>query len=145
MTITTERMLREYNRLDKELNDIYHDIALKIGVSDSAFIIFYLICDIGDGCLQRDICQEAFVNKQTIHSSIRKLEQEGYLFLEQGQGRDKHIHLTESGKEFAQKFIFPIIQLEKDAFDGLSQKEQSELLRLCTKYVKGLKDRVRQL
>ena len=75
-----------------------------MGISDSAFSIFYTIYDLGDGCLQKDICYEFFANKQTVNSSIRKLVQEGYIYLKQGVGRDKHIFLTEAGKQFVEKY-----------------------------------------
>ena len=83
MTEKTNELLRNFNRIDKEFNDIYHEVALKMGISDSAFSIFYILHDLGDGCLQKDICYEAFANKQTVNSSIRKLEREGYLYLKQ--------------------------------------------------------------
>ena len=44
--------VNEFNRLYKEMDDLYHDIALKLGLSDSALTIFYAICELGDGCLQ---------------------------------------------------------------------------------------------
>lgn len=32
--------VNEFNRLYKEMDDLYHDIALKLGLSDSALTIF---------------------------------------------------------------------------------------------------------
>ena len=43
MSTKTNDFLREFNRLEKELNDLYHDVALKMGISDSAFSIFYIL------------------------------------------------------------------------------------------------------
>ena len=57
--------LKEFNRVYKEMDDLYHEIALKLGLSDSAFIILYALCEQGNGCLQKDICAQAFVSKQT--------------------------------------------------------------------------------
>ena len=119
MTEKTNELLRNFNRIDKEFNDIYHEVALKMGISDSAFSIFYILHDLGDGCLQKDICYEAFANKQTVNSSIRKLEREGYLYLKQGRGRDKHIFLTETGRQFVERYIVPVVQKENAAFTAL--------------------------
>ena len=145
MAEKTEDLARKFNRMDKELDDLYHEIALKIGISDSAFTIFYIICDIGDGCLQRDICYEAFANKQTINSSIRKLEKEGYLYFKQGQGRDKHIYLTETGKRFVEEHIYPVMQIENEAFADLEPEERRECLRLFKKYVGCFKEKIQRL
>ena len=122
---------RDFNKFDKELDELYHETALKMGISDSAFCIFYILYNLGDGCLQKDICHEAFANKQTVNSSIRKLVQEGYIYLKQGRGRDKHIFLTESGKQFVENHIVPVVQKENEAFSALKEEEQKELLRLA--------------
>ena len=44
--------LKEFNRIYKRTNEIYHDIAFRLGLSDSAFDILYSISELGDGCLQ---------------------------------------------------------------------------------------------
>lgn len=96
------RGVQEFNSLYKELDDMYHEIALRMGVSDCVLTILYTICRMGGGCQQRDVCECAYVSKTTVNSAIRKLESMGYLYLEQGIGRNKHIYLTEKEKIFRQ-------------------------------------------
>ena len=55
--------IREFNRLYKELDDLYHNLALRQGLSDSASIILYALYLLGDGCLQRDICDRLVEEK----------------------------------------------------------------------------------
>ncbi len=129
-----------FNSLFKELDDLYHEIALKLGISDSAFTILYVLCKQGNGCLQRDICQQSYCSKQTINSSIRRLVQEGYLYLTPGQGRDKHIHLTDAGTVFIDTKIRPIIEMEDLAFSSFSSRERKEFLRLLKKFVDTFRD-----
>ena len=145
MSTKTNDFLREFNRLEKELNDLYHDVALKMGISDSAFSIFYILYTLGDGCLQKDICYEIFANKQTVNSSIRKLEKDGYIYLKQGRGRDKHIFLTETGRQFVERYIVPVVQKENAAFTALQPEEQEELLRLTKIYIESLKEKLNEL
>lgn len=137
--------LREYNRIYKEVNDIYHDVATKFGLSNSAFDILYTICEVGDGCLQRDVCDATFIPKQTVNSSIRKLERAGYVTLSDGKGRSKHIHLTESGHTLLKEKIFPIIKAENEAFTELSQEECTFLLKLQGKYTVALREKFSKL
>lgn len=145
MSEKANEMMRDFNKIDKELDDLYHDVALKIGISDSAFSIFYILYDLGDGCMQKDICYEAFANKQTVNSSIRKLEREGYIYLKQGRGRDKHIFLTDSGKQFVQKYIAPVVRKENEAFTALMPEEQKVLLRLSKIYLENLRTKLNEL
>lgn len=138
-------LLLDFNKINKECDELYHKVASKMGISDSAFSIFYTLYDLGDGCLQKDICYEFFANKQTVNSSIRKLIQEGYIYLRQGAGRDKHIFLTETGKQFVEKYIVPVVQKENEAFTALKEGEQKELLRLSNIYIESLRTKLNEL
>ena len=137
--------MKEFNRIFKECNHIYHDIALKLGLSDSGFDILYTLCEIGDGCLQKDICDATMLSKQTIHSSVQKLAKDGYLSLQPGKGRDLHIHLTSAGKALMEEKITPAIQTENIAFTDMSKDEQEEFLRLNRKYMDSLRRHAAQL
>lgn len=134
MNFPINNALKEYNRIYKETNSIYHDIAVKLKLSDSAFDILYAICQLGDGCLQRDISFLSATSKQTINSSIRKLEQQGHIALKPGKGRQMHIFLTDTGKELVKERIFPVIEIENKTFDAMTEEESRELLRLSRKY-----------
>ena len=137
--------LREFNRLYKEFNEIYHLAAKKLGLSDSAFDILYTICEVGDGCTQRDVCHATFIPKQTVNSSIRNLEKEGYLTLSPGKGRSMHMHLTESGHLLLQRMIYPVVEAENMAFSKLTASECDQLLTLQNKYIEALRSRIQDL
>ncbi len=137
--------MKEFNRIFKECNRIYHDIALKLELSDSGFDILYTLCDIGNGCLQKDICDATMLSKQTIHSSVQKLAKDGYLSLQPGKGRDLHIHLTPAGKALMEEKIAPAIQIENLAFTDMTDDEQAEFLRLNRKYADSLRKHAAQL
>ena len=145
MNFPIKNALKEYNHIYKETNRIYHDIALKLKLSDSAFDILYAVCQLGDGCLQRDICSLSATSKQTINSSIRKLEREGHIILKPGKGRQMHIFLTETGMELAKERIFPVIEIENKVFDSMPEEESRELLRLSRKYIEMLEENAKEI
>ena len=130
--------IQKYNRQYREFDEFYHSLAAASGLSESAFWILYVICDQGEGCLQRDICRAVCVSKQTIHSAIRKLEDEGYLYMKSGHGRDKHIFLTERGSVLAEEKIRPVMEMENAAFDVLGETESRRLLELTEQYFQAL-------
>lgn len=115
------------------MDDVYHDIAVRLNLSDSAFNILYTICIFGNGCQQKDICNTTFISKQTIHSSIKKLEQAGILVMQAGKGRDMHIHLTPAGQKLAEEKIIPVIEMENQTFAGMQPEERHQLLILLEK------------
>lgn len=144
-TLYMSRHLIEFNHIYKEFNDVYREAATKVGLSLSGFDILYAICEMGDGCLQRDISQMCCIPKQTVNSSIRKLEQDRYLILEKGKGRDMHIHLTEKGQKLMEEKIYPVIDAENQAFSGMSKEECKKMLELYEKYNMELKANIQKL
>lgn len=136
--------LQEWFQLYKEYDGIFHDLALKMELSDSAFLILYGICYLGNGCLQKDICANYTISKQTVNSSTRRLVQEGFLCLKSGSGRDMHLHLTPAGEAFAQKYIYPIIDMEEEAFLEMSPQERDALVHLTHKYVRLMREKADQ-
>lgn len=137
--------LKEFNRIYKKANEIYHDIALRLGLSDSAFDILYSISELGDGCLQKDICNATCIPKQTIHSSIRQMEKSGYLTLSSGKGRSMHITLTDLGKRLLERTIYPVMQMEGEAFHCMTDEECQQMLALFGKYIQALGDAAKNL
>ena len=137
--------LKEFNRIYKKTNEIYHDIALRLGLSDSAFDILYSISELGDGCLQKDICNATCIPKQTIHSSIRQMEKSGYLTLSSGKGRSMHIILTDLRKRLLERTIYPVMQMEGEAFHCMTDEECQQMLALFGKYIQALGDAAKNL
>lgn len=136
---------KELDRLNKQTDDLYHAIALKAGISDTAFMVLYYIRELGDGCLQKDICNRCFLSKQTIHSAVRKLEKSELLRSHAGKGRDRHLFLTENGEAFVREKVVPVFWAENRAFAVLTPQEQKELVRLNQKYLDQLRIQTQRL
>lgn len=145
MKIKQRNELREFNRLCKELESLYYEVAVNVGVSDSAFWIMYAIAVLGDGCLQKDISENYSISKQTISSSVRTLEKKGYITLKHGQGRNMHLLLTAEGRTFVHEKVAPLVELENSVYQEMSDEEGRELLRLSQKYNKIFKEKVAEL
>ncbi len=131
----------QFNSLFKEMTDIYHNIALKLELSESALLILYAIVDLGDGCTQKDISEMYYMSKQTINTSVKNLEKSGYIKFKQDKGNNKQIFLTLSGKKLAEKKITPVINVENNVFADMLPEERQELLKITKKYVDLLKEK----
>ena len=141
------KVMKRYNYLLGELNAVYHEMSLKLGLSDSAMIILYTICDNGNetSCLLQDICRRSGLSKQTINSAIRKLEGEGVIRLDATGGRGKNVHLTEQGRELARRTAVPLIELEDEIYTSWSREELQTYLELTGRFVAAIKEKVKQL
>ena len=135
---------RAYEALDsfwREQNQLYCDVATSFGISESASSILYAIFLAGEkGISQRDICMQMCIGKQTVNSSIHKLEREGVVVLESGPGRRGLLsHLTPVGLELAERTIVPMIEAELAALREFDDKELELVLLLGRRYTDALR------
>lgn len=145
MNFSLGEHLEEFNRLYREMDRIYHELAVKAELSDSAFFILYAIVEMGNGYLQKDIAERYSISRQTVNSSIQNLKAKGYISMEPGNGRDRHICLTPSGRQLAKDTIYPVMEMEKAAFAEMSDKESRELLKLTRKYVRIFQEKTEHM
>ena len=81
--------IHRLNYLTSELDGLYHQASLQVGISDSVMRILYAIYDNGDSCPLQTICRQSGISKQTVNSAIRKLEEDGILYLAHFKGKNK--------------------------------------------------------
>ena len=68
--------------------------------------------------------------KQSIHTALKGLVNDGYVILESQERdrRSKHIHLTDKGISLAQNTADQIVQAENKAFSALTDEERKTFL-----------------
>ncbi|MCI9511447.1 MAG: winged helix-turn-helix transcriptional regulator [Oscillibacter sp.] len=139
------KAMRRYNHLVGEIDGVYHEMSLKLGLSDSAMIVLYTICDSGSSCPLRDICLRSGLSKQTVNSALRKLEAEGVVYLEPVSARSKSVCLTEAGQALAAETAGKIIRIENDIFDSWPQADVEQYLELTERFLLALREKAEQL
>ena len=135
---------RAYEAFDsfwREQNQLYRDVATSFGISESAFSILYAIFLAGEnGISQRDICVQMCIGKQTVNSSIHKLEREGVVELKSGPGRRGLLaYLTPVGLELAECTIVPMVEAELAALREFDDRELELSLLLGRRYTDALR------
>ncbi len=141
--LTTIEMKR-FNYLSSELDAAYHEAAKKLGLSDSAMWILYIICGNGEPCPLNDICKLSGISKQTINSAIRKLEIEQILYLEAFDGRKKQIYLTEKGRTLVKQTVVHLIEIENTIFDSWEKEERELYLELTQRYLTMFRNKIKE-
>ena len=145
MKNTLSPALRRSNYLHSETDAAYHELCLKLGISDSAMNLLYILCERGDPCPLQTVYRCAFSSKQTVHSALRKLETEDILFLKQHTGRAKKVCLTEKGREYTRQTAGRLFEAEGRAFDTWTTEEINTYLRLMEKYVACLRTQIERI
>lgn len=137
--------MKRFNYLISEIDAVYHEAALRFGLSDSAMHILYTLCNNDGQCLLSDICKCSGISKQTINSAIRKLEAEDIVYLEHFSGKKKMVYLTDKGNEIVKNTVCRLIKKENEIFGSWSEKEQKEYLDLTQRFLNQMKEKVLEI
>ena len=125
---------RIYAYLSEEITSLYHEAAVKIGVSDTVLNILYVLLEKEGKCLQSDIFRLTGISRQTINSAIRKLERDGLTYLKQEEGRNTMVCLTEKGRDFSIEKVLPLFQIEDKIWNEWTVDEQEKYILFTQKY-----------
>lgn len=142
-----EKYIQQIEQFNKEQDAVYHNVAMKYGLSDTSLWIIYNVY-INKNCInQRDLVCQCSFPKQTINTSITKLVNKGYIKLENisNWGKKKNIILTAEGKEFANATIGPLIKAEKKAYSVLNDEELNLYLEMASKITNSLREEVEKI
>ena len=127
---SSKRML-EFNEVMKENNDLYSNLAKKFKMSDCMLWILYILREENKVLTQSDICNMMCIPKQTVNSSLKKMEAEGYIEL---------LNINDKRSKQANNTVDIIISKENNALSKMDEKEQELLINLLRKFNDLLKD-----
>lgn len=145
MTSYMGEEMKRFDYLTTEIDAAYHEAALKLGLSDSAMLILYTICNNGEECLLNDITRSSGISKQTVNSALRKLEIEGVLYLEVFKGRKKKVCLTDKGKVLVKDTVLRLVKIENEIFGSWAEEEREIYIGLTQKYLSSFKEKIKEL
>lgn len=137
-------LLKEFNRVYKEADVIYHNYAKSCGLSDAAFWTLYSICEHNTPFTQKELCQAWSFPPQTVNSALKDLEKRGIVSLElvPNSRKNKWIKLTKAGIALTERTISPLMRMECESFGTLSDSECELMLSTTGRYFAALKERI---
>ena len=142
MEAGTEKRYQEFISASKEIDDVYHMLALKFGLSNSAMWILCTMREANRELTQSEIAQEMSMSRQTVNSAIKNLEKQGYLRLEvvSGDRRNKILSFTEEGETFVKRTVDRVLSLEHQVFENLEVEEQEQITQILRKYTRFMRE-----
>ena len=142
METGTEKRYQEFISASKEIDDVYHMLALKFGLSNSAMWILCTMREANRELTQSEIAQEMSMSRQTVNSTIKNLEKQGYLRLEvvSGDRRNKILSFTEEGETFVKRTVDRVLSLEHQVFENLEVEEQEKITQILRKYTRFMRE-----
>ena len=131
----------------KEQDFVYHNVAVKYGLSDTDMWVLYNVYATVDVITQQELCRQCFFAKQTVNTSITRLIKNGYVELETipGTRNQKKILLTRKGAELADKTIKSLIEAESRAYAALTFEELQAYLDMTTRLTVSLREETEKI
>ncbi|MDO4621127.1 MAG: MarR family transcriptional regulator [Lachnospiraceae bacterium] len=136
--------LNEINNIAGTVDSLYHEAALKIGLSDREMDMLYVISIYGNGCQQSFLYKETGLKKSTVNTSLHRLMKEGVLYLEDGDGRNKKVFLTENGMEYLKR-VEKLMNIEREIYESWTDEERDLYMDLSRRFVKQLEAKMQEL
>lgn len=135
-----------YNQYYKELERLYQQHIKKLGMSETAFWIFYSIYESDVPYTQKTLCEDWFYTKQTINSALKNMEQQGWICLKAvpGNRKKKEIFLTEEGNSMVEQYILPLAEAEKKTFERMAD-EVDTYLGMMKRHIELFQEEVEKL
>ena len=126
----------------KEQDSIYHSIAVRFGLSDTAMWVLYMVFCCEEICTQQDLCRQSFYAKQTINTAITGLVKTGHVQLEAIPGTRNHkkILLTPQSRALAENTVAHLREAELRAYGGLTDEERHVYLEMTTRITRLLRE-----
>ncbi len=137
--------MKRYNYLISEIEAVYHEAALRFGLSDSAMMILYVLSGQGGVCALSLLPYYTGLTKQTLNSAVRKLEADGILESVALGARKKELHLTEAGKTLCAETVERLMEAENALFEEWAPEERHLYLALTQRYLEAIRTKVEAL
>lgn len=141
----SEDNIRRINYLMTEIDALYHQAAVKMRLSDSVARVLYTIYEAKGSCLLSEIYKKTGVSKQTINSALRKLEQDGILYLEPYKGNAKKVILTSKGEQYVEQTVAKLYAAEIRSFASWSEAEMEMYISLIRKDIDSLRKEIERM
>lgn len=103
-----------YYMLWRESIAMYEEWSKEHGLSYNNVMFLYTLYDNEDNCTQKMICQKCQLPKQTVNTILKDFERRGFVILTPSPSdkRNKIIRFTKTGKQYAEKVIPQLRDLE---------------------------------
>lgn len=135
--------MEEFHKVLFKLKGTHHNIAwkhfVKFGLTKGQpKILDYLV--LNNGCIQKDIADYCCINPATVTSVLSNMEKSGLICRKQNADNRRilNVFLTEKGFEQQRKVQEVFGQLNELCFNGFTEEEKEETIRLLNKIQNNL-------
>lgn len=142
-----QNYLQQLEQQMKEQDAIYHDVAVRFKLSDTALWILYIVSENNGGYTQQDLVRMCSFPKQTINTALNGLVKNGLARLEAvpNTRNSKSIILTENGETLVKDTVDNLKTAEAAAYGKLTEDELKIFLDINSRITIYLRTEVEKM
>lgn len=130
MSMNMNKLSERYDELWRETNALYEEWAKRRKISYHDLLVIISIAQSECPCTQKQICEQWFFPKQTIHSILQNFLKKGWIHFAplESDRRNKQIIFTPEGEELAQNILNELEEHERRVWERIGARKSKVLL-----------------
>lgn len=136
MSRNLEKLNELYNII-LSLDSVYNKWARKHKISNNEVCTLgFLFDNLNKKITQKQICEEIGTPFTTLNTTIKRLEEKGYIKLDTNEEnkKEKYIILTEQGEKYTRDIIEPLTVIEEKTADTIGAESLEKAIDCLVKY-----------
>lgn len=123
-----------FRAVSKEFDTVYTMFAKSCGLSETEFWSLLMIRS--GVTTQAEISDQLFLSPQTVNSAFKQLVKKGLVRLEplEHNQRTKQVIVTQAGEQFMEQYIDRMLDMERQSWQLMEERERVMLTQLTRKY-----------
>ena len=127
----------------KKLTDAYRETIKETGVSENEFWVWYTLIAVGGKYTRRDISSIWSISRQRVDAIVKRIVDSGCACLDSvSPAGSKFIHLTELGREYGERIVKPIYDIEKKVIASLPLKDCMACNAAMCRYIHAFREEI---
>jgi len=123
------------------IDNLFNQYAKKSGANLTTILVLDMLAEGNEPHTQKEICEQLMLPKQLVNIIIKTFWEQGYVELKEAKDRrNKKIHLTESGKVYAESILAPFQAAEERALGTFTDTELGIFAAALEKYEKAMEE-----
>ena len=133
--MTLREQVRKFSVANSRIGGLYHKMVQQLELNLQENRILYAIY-IDRLETQKQICDCYEMPKQTVNNIITALQKQGYLEINQSQQdrRQRILHLTESGKQYAEEQLRSMLHFEEQVAGRITTERYHLMVSVLEEY-----------
>ena len=127
----------------KKLTDAYREAIKETGISESEFWVWYTLIAVDGEYTKRDISSIWSISRQRVDAIVKHMVDTDCAFLDsESPAGSEYIHLTDLGREYGERIVKPIHDIEKKVIAGLPLKDCMACNAVMCRYIHAFREEI---